>query len=163
MPVFATAGTRLFIGPVLNKDTDIIAADVSALNYVEIGNTVTIGQFGDTAQSVTADEIGRGRTRKVKGTRNAGNLSVTCNTNSSDAGQQACHTAQLDNSDDFAFKIVYPDAPASGSAPVGSTRYFLGKVSSDAENAASANNFNTTVFTIDIDSNVLKIPASSGS
>lgn len=163
MGVFATAGALLYIGPgVVSPDQDIVLADYSTLAYVVVNNTTNLGSFGDTAQSVTSDEIGRGRTRKVKGTRNAGTMAVTCNNNATDPGQIAMHAAEA-TALDYAFKIVFPDQPPSGSNPQGSTRYFAAKVASDAENLAGANSFATVTFNLDIDSNIIKVPASSGS
>lgn len=163
MALFATAGTRIYIGAALPApDTDLALADFASQVWVEILNTTNIGSFGDTATSVTSDEIGRARTRKAKGTRNAGTLALVCNLNGIDPGQNALRAAQLTNQD-YAFKIEYPDAPATGSNPHGTQRYFAAKVASDAENLGGPNQFAANNFSLDIDSNIVKVPAGSGS
>lgn len=163
MARFSTAGTKLYIGSAMAEvDDDRVLSDFSGLTYVEVKNTTNLGNFGDTSAQITSDEIGRDRTVKAKGTRNAGTMSVICNNNPTDPGQLAMHAAEASPSD-YAFKIVFPDAPATGSAPVGSTRYFAAKVMSDPEDLGTANNFATVTFNLDINSNIVKVAATSGS
>lgn len=158
MAVFQTSGTRVYIGPSMTDvEIDYVATDFSALTFIEIGNTTSIGSFGDTNASVTSDEINRGRTRMGKGVKSAGTMTVTCNSNPTDAGQTALAAAEL-SPNNYGFKVVFNNAATPGG--VGSTRYFAAKVMSVPENAGTANNFVTVTFNLAIDSNIVKIAAS---
>ena len=161
MGVFVTSGTKIFIGPAMqDTDDDYVAADFSTLTYVEIKNTTSLGAFGDTAATVTSAEINRGRDRKAKGTRNAGDMQLTCNDNPADPGQVALYAAEA-SPQNYAFKIVLPDAPAAGTNPQGSTRYFAAKVMSTPENLGGPNNFATVTYALGIDSNIVRVAATA--
>jgi hypothetical protein len=162
MATFTTAGSKIYIGPVMaEQDADFVVGDFAALSYVAIGNTTNLGDFGDVAAEVTSDEINRQRTRKAKGTRNAGTMTITCNDNPSDAGQAALYAAEQDDAD-YAFKVVLADVPVSGGAPVGSIRYFVAKVMSTPEGLGGANQFASATFTLGINSNIVRVANSTG-
>ena len=66
MTVYATAGAKLFIGGVLaQKATDFTAADFTSQTWVEVGETESLGAFGDSAKEITFDAIGSQRTRTL--------------------------------------------------------------------------------------------------
>lgn len=160
MAVFKTAGTKIYIGPTIaDTGVDFIASDFSGLSYVEIKNTTNLGDFGDTAAAITSDEIGRPRTRKAKGTRNAGTMTLVCNDNPTDPGQLACYAAEQDDTNNYAFKLLLSDAPSGGTASV---RYFAAKVTSTPEGLGGPNQFATVTFALDIDSNIVRVAAASG-
>lgn len=162
MPRFATAGAKVYIGAAFeDQDDDLVAADFTAQTWTEIGNLTNIGAFGDTSQEVTTQEVGRARDFRVKGSRNAGSMSLTMNINSSDAGQIALIAAEKARSN-YAFRVVFPDAPATGSAPTGSERLFYGLVMSRPENLAGPNNFATMDVSVGINSNIVAVAATAG-
>ena len=163
MAVFKTAGSKIFIGPVIPDSPtgiDFVVGDFTSLSpYVEIKNTTNLGAFGDTAAAITSDEVGRERTRKAKGTRNAGTMTLTCNDNPTDPGQLACYAAEQDDVNNYAFQVTMNDAVVGGTASV---RYFAAKVTSTPENLGGPNQFAAVTFTLDIDSNVVRVAATSG-
>lgn len=156
MPIFATAGTKVFIGSVLNaKSEDFVAADFTAQVWEQINNVESIGAFGDTATEVTFDDIGKNRTQKLKGTRNAGNMELVVGIDYSDAGQIAILAAEK-SIHDYAFKIEFNDAPAGGTP---SQRMFIAKVMSAPEELDTANNVMKMNATLGINSNIVRVNA----
>jgi hypothetical protein len=112
MTIYASNGAKLFIGGAITvSGADLTAASFSAITWTEIGETENLGQLGDTSAEITFDGIGSNRTRRLKGTRNAGAMEVVCGFDSQDAGQLALIAAEK-TIFDYAFKLVYPDAPA---------------------------------------------------
>lgn len=158
---FATAGTKIYIGAVMDDvDTDVTSTSFAAQTWVEIGGHTSIGSFGDTAAEVSAQEIGRARDIRQKGTRNAGTLTLTCNLNTTDAGQIALIAAEKTNFN-YAFRVVFPDKPATGASPKGSERLFYGIVMAAPENLSTANQFAQLEVRVAINSNIVKIVASA--
>lgn len=161
MPIFATAGSKVFIGPATPaQSADFEKEDFESLTFVEIGWIETIGQFGDESSEITFEAIGEGRTQKLKGVRNAGNLELVCGVDPSDAGQSALRAAEL-TPHDYAFKIQFNDAPPeSGSTP--SLRYFIAKVMTAREQLDGANNVVRLAATLGINSNIVIVDAQAG-
>lgn len=163
MPRFATSSAKVYIGAPLDvKTADFVAADFApqSSNWVEIGGLTSIGSVGDTNQEITANEIGLGRDISVKGTANAGTLSLTANIDTADLGQIALRAAQKSIAN-YAFRIVFPDKPATGASPKGSERLFIGLVMGAPENLGSANQFATLDVTVKINSNVVQVAPSA--
>lgn len=160
MAIFTTSGAKVSIGAALpSKATDFVAADFTSQTWVLIGNTESIGSFGDQSESVTFNDIGRSRTLKLKGSRDAGDLELVCGLNWEDAGQAALVAAEK-TIFDFAFKVEFNDAPA-GASPKNSIRYFVGKVMSASESLEESDNVAKLNTTISINSNIVKIAASA--
>jgi hypothetical protein len=164
MTIFATAGTKVFIGPAKATQTaDFVAADFTTIedeDWIEIGSKESIGSFGDTSSEVTFDDIGKGRTQKLKGTRNAGNMELVCGIDYADPGQIALIAAEK-TPHDYAFRVEFNDKPAVGSSPKNSARYFVAKVMSSAEVLDSANNVMKLNATLGINSNIVRVNASA--
>lgn len=158
MTIYATAGTKIFIGPVLAaKSTDFTQADFASLAFTEIGETEGLGTVGDTSSEITFDAIAASRTRRLKGTRNAGTMEIVCGLDPADAGQLAAIAAEK-TPHDYAFHMVLNDAPPSGTP---SQRYFVAKVASAAEQYDSANSVMKLNITLWVNSNVVKVAASA--
>jgi len=156
MAIFATSGSQVYIGDALDPGTsDLALSDFGGQSWTEIGWVQNLGTFGDTSQEVTFDSIDQSRTQKLKGTRNAGNMALVTGVDYSDAGQVALIAAEQ-TSNDYAFKIVFNDAPSGGTA---SERYFVGKVMSVAEQLDGANNVARMNATIGINSNIVQVLA----
>ncbi|WP_102960219.1 hypothetical protein [Mangrovicella endophytica] len=161
MPFFATAGSKVFIGGALDdKSADYVAADFTSQAWVEIKGLTQIGTFGDTSNAITSDQIGENRTKTIKGTRNAGTIELVADINYADAGQLAAIAAEKSPAD-FAIKIQFNDAPATGSSPKPSTRMMIGKVMSAAEALDQANNAMKLNISIAINSNIVRTVASA--
>ncbi len=95
------ARSKVSIGGATDAWTEVAAA---ADTYVQIGRIRNIGNFGDTFQEITVDEVNDGRTRKAKGTANAGTMELVCSRDATDVGQIAM-LAAADSYDAFNFKI----------------------------------------------------------
>ena len=161
MPIFATAGTKVFIGEALAaKTADFVVADFADIDWTEIGSLENIGSVGDTSAEVTFDDIGKGRTQKLKGTRNAGNCELVMGIDYADPGQIALLAAEK-TPHDYAFKIEFNDKPATGASPKNSQRLFIAKVMSAAEALDQANNVMKLNATLGINSNVVRVNASA--
>lgn len=158
MTIYATNGARIYIGgPLAAKSTDFILTDFSGQTalWTEIGETEGLGTVGDTSAEITFDGIASQRTRRLKGTRNAGSMEVVCGIDPEDEGQQAAIAAEK-TPHDYAFKMVLNDAPAGGTP---SERYFVAKVASAAEQYDTANSVMKLNIALWVNSNVVRVDA----
>ncbi|GAA5664511.1 hypothetical protein Brsp07_03003 [Brucella sp. NBRC 14130] len=156
MSIFATAGAKLFIGTALaSKATDFVAADFTSQAWVQINNCENIGSFGDTAEEIKFNDIGKGRTQKLKGTRDAGSMAIVCGIDYADPGQIALLAAEK-SIHDYAFKVEFNDAPEGGTP---SQRMFVAKVMSAAEALDEANNVMKLNSSLGINSNIVRVNA----
>ena len=158
MTIYATNGARLYIGGALAaKSSDFVLSDYSAQTWVEIGETEGLGSVGDAAAEIAFDGIAANRTRRLKGTRNAGTMEVVCGIDYDDDGQVALLAAEK-TIHDYAFKLVLNDAPPGGTA---SERYFVAKVGSAVEAFDTANNVMKLNASLWVNSNVVKVNAAA--
>jgi hypothetical protein len=154
--IFATAGARLYIGGSLAaQTTDFVLGDFSGQSWVAVNWMENIGSFGDEATSITFDAIEQQRTQKLKGTRNAGDMSLVCGIDYEDAGQIAIRAAEA-TPNNYAFKVQFNDAPQAGTP---SERYFIGLVMTAREVLDTANNVMKLNATIGINSNIVRVNA----
>lgn len=158
MPIFATAGSKIFIGGVLDaKPADFVASDFTSQTWVQVNNAENIGNFGDTATEITFDDIGKNRTQKIKGTRNAGNMELVFGQDYADPGQIALLAAEK-SIHDYAFKVEFNDAPEGGTP---SQRLFIAKVMSATEQLDTANNVMKLNSSLGINSNIVRVNAAT--
>ena len=156
MTIFATNGARLYIGGALaTKAADFVEADFVPQTWVEIGETEGLGSIGDTSTEVGFDGVSAKRTRRLKGTRNAGTMEIVCGIDYADAGQTAVLAAEK-TIQDYAFKLVLNDAPVGGTP---SERYYVAKVGSAVEAFDSANSVMKLNISLWVNSNVVKVDA----
>lgn len=158
MTIYATNGAKLFIGgPLPAKSTDFVLADFSEQTTLwdEIGETEGLGSLGDAAAEIAFEGIAANRTRRLKGTRNAGTMEVVCGIDYADPGQIAVIAAEK-AIHDYAFKLVLDDAPTGGTP---SERYFVAKVASAVEAFDTANSVMKLNTTLWVNSNVVKVNA----
>lgn len=163
--LFATAGTRVSIGPVKEfSGTNFVATDFTTGNptYTPILGTTNIGGAGDVAELISSNQIDPGdprvsRTRKMKGSRNAGSMQIVCDLNYADPGQLALIAAEKTD-ETYAIKIEFNDAPAGGTPSV---RYFVALVMSASEQFDEANSIMKLNATLEIDSNIVRVAAAS--
>lgn len=157
MTIYATAGSKVYIGQAKAAQTaDFVAADFNGQSWVEIGWLDNIGAFGDESSEVTFDAIGKNRTQKLKGVRNAGNMELSAAIDYTDPGQIAVRAAET-SPNDFAIRVDFNDKPSGGSTP--SKRYFVAKVMTAREVLDGANNVSKLSVTLAIDSNVVRVNA----
>ncbi len=157
--LFATAGSKLHIGAAAMAftGTDFVAADFNLVSWTEVGGTTNLGSAGDTSELITSDHIGEQRTRKMKGTRNAGAMEIVCDLDYADAGQLAVIAAEK-TSDTYPFKITFNDAPSGGTP---SERYFVALVMSAGEQWDEANSTMKLNLMLEIDSNIARVAAAA--
>lgn len=96
MALFPVAGSKIYIGnsTIDEKSVDFVVGDFSAVVWTEIKKWTQMGPIGDTAQLITSDIISERRTKKMKGTRNAGSMQNVFNIDPLDAGQIALIAAE---------------------------------------------------------------------
>lgn len=63
------------------------AAGYEALTWVEVGEVVSIGEYGDTSEDVAVTKLKDGRTEHFNGAKDGGEMPVTCVREAADAGQ----------------------------------------------------------------------------
>lgn len=89
--LYTLAGTKVSIGTTLavnfGGNNAAIIEDFAADAYVEIAETETISDFGDTATDVPFTALGDARTRHLKGSTDGGVATITCGDMPSDPGQ----------------------------------------------------------------------------
>jgi hypothetical protein len=154
--LFATAGSKLFIGAALAfNGTDLTAASFTSQTWIEIKGTTNLGSAGDTSELITSNQIGEARTRKLKGTRNAGSMQVVADLDYADPGQIALIAAEKAK-ESYAFKVEFNDAPVGGTP---SERLFVALVMSTAEQFNEANSVMQMNATLEIDSNIVRVAA----
>ena len=159
--LFATAGSKVEIGGKLAfNGVDLTSSSFTSQTWTEITGCTDIGRIGDSAQLITSDHVGAARTRKLKGTRNAGSMALVCDLDYADAGQLALIAAEK-SKDTYAFRVTFNDAPATGSSPKPSQRLFVAMVMEAAEQLGGANNVMQLNATLEIDSNIVRVAASA--
>ena len=156
--LFATAGTKLYIGGAKAfSGADLTASDFEGESWEEIGGVTNLGSAGDTSELITSNQIGIARTRKRKGTRNAGAMEVVMDLDYSDAGQLDLIAAEA-TKNSYAFRLVFNDAPSGGTP---SERLFVAYVMSVSEQYDEANSIMKLNSTLEIDSNIVRVPAAA--
>jgi len=156
--LFSTAGSKIYIGAAKAfNGTDFIATDFTTGSpvWTEIGGVTDLNKIGDTAELITSNQVAVARTRKMKGTRNAGSSQLVADLDYADPGQLALIAAEKTKLT-YAFKIVLSDSPAGGTP---SARYFVALVMSAAENYSEANSAMKLEATLEIDSNIVRVDA----
>ncbi len=159
MAIYPSNGSRLFIGSsVTDRDTDWVSSDFNTQSWTEISGLTNLGELGDQSELISANIINLNRTKKAKGTRNAGSMAIVCAFNYADEGQLAFRAAEA-TVFNYAFKLVFPDAPSvSGD---NSTRTFVGLVMGARTQFNEANNVIQLMGAIEINSNIVEDDANA--
>jgi len=157
MALYPVAGCKIYISTNLfpEQSADVVAGDFTSVVWLEIKKWTQMGAYGDAAQLISTDLIGEGRTKKQKGTKNAGSMANTFATDVSDTGQQKLLTA-AGSYDNYAFKVELNDKITT----VNSTRLFYGLVMSAQQAGGGANTVQTLNATVEINSNIVAVAAS---
>lgn len=159
MAIFATNGSSLFIGGAISVDgNDLTVTDFNGETWTQVNETENLGKFGDTSNEITFAGLSSGRQRRLKGVRDAGTMEVICGIDYADAGQLALVAAEKTNFD-YAFKVVFNDAPEGGTP---SERYFAAAVGSASEVLDTADNVMKLNASLWINSNVVRVAAAPG-
>lgn len=156
--IFATAGASISIGqPLAQQAADFVESDFDGQSWVDINWWQNAGEFGDEANAVPFDSIGRQRTSTLKGTRSAGNQVIVFGVDTDDDGQATLLGAETERFD-YAFRITFNDAPSGGTP---SRRYFIAKVMTAREQMNEANTVVMLTATLGINSNIVRVNASA--
>jgi hypothetical protein len=162
MSLYPVAGCKFYIGSELaDKATDFVASDFSSVTWKAVDGWEQMGAYGDTAQVITTSLINRGRDIKQKGTRNAGQMQNVFSVVADDEGQIALIAAEKTNKN-YAFKVELNDKPSSGASPAASQRLFVGLVTSAQEAGGEANTVQKLNATVEINSNIVHVAATTG-
>lgn len=157
MAISATINSKVSIYATPVLDTVDTAAEYKALTpWVEIGEITDLGEFGDEAEQILVRTINRGRVRKLKGTRDAGQMTIACADDPLDPGQIALKAAEK-TPFNYAFKVEASDAPSEDYA--NSVYYFRAKVSSSRLSSGGPDDVRTRNFNVDIDSEITEVPS----
>jgi len=130
-------------------------AQFEADSYTSVGEVSEIGAFGDERKVVPWISLADARTRKARGSADAGDMMVTYGYDSTNGGQDNLRTAFAtvsQSADEFNFRVQLNDS--LGSNPT--TFYFRGKVTQRRVQSISADNIVTVNATIAINSAVIE-------
>lgn len=109
--IHTAAGTKFSLSAALPATLD--AAGYAALTYTEIGEVVTIPDFGGTTNVVNHSPLSNRYIQKFKGSINAGSGAVECASLSTDAGQVLLRAAAAPTAGNYSVKIEEADGAVS--------------------------------------------------
>jgi hypothetical protein len=146
MGTTTAAGTKLAVSiaaPATNN-----AAGYGALTFTEVTGVEKIGPIGATYNKVEFTPL-RGPKQKHKGSRDNGALAPSMAHDEDDAGQAIVRTASSSDAL-LSWEVTYPN---------GEIRYFRGRVFGYPENVDGADTILMAAPTIEIDTDIVKVPA----
>jgi len=155
---YATSGMLVYVASAAVTTEPANAAAYAALTWTQIGNVRSFSAFGDTQNIINAPVVGDSRVRKVAGSRDAGNVTLTLYPDEGDAGQLALIAAALTSS-------TYPiriDYPAASKLTVGGTvakRYFVAIVAGGKETPGGNEDIVTVEYTLAVTTKVTNVVA----
>jgi hypothetical protein len=153
MTINTAGGVKFYIGTTAAAAT---IGEFEADSYVEVGEVEDAGQVGDESAEITFTALSDGRTRKLKGPRDAGTMAVVCGADSSDDGQAAMIEAEASPLD-FNFRVQLNDQLTISGDPT--FIYFRGKVMSKRRNIGNVSNVVRYNFNVGVNSEVLETAA----
>lgn len=150
MAYYTAAGTTLSVASATPATYD--EAGFVALSFSTIGEVTSVPSHGAEYALVTHSPLGDRVTRKLKGSRDNGSMTIPMALDTSDAGQDIMRDhANGPNVDDQAsFRVNYPD---------GSTEYFTGLVMSFTTAGDGVDSILSAEAMIQIDNDVVKVDA----
>lgn len=164
MAVNTAAGATFAIGPQAAYATTVDWSDTEAniitafeaLSWTPVGEVEDLGEFGDEASEITFTALANRRTRKFKGTFNAGTVTVQAGSDPEDAGQLAMIAAFASDLD-YPFRVTLNDQLTEAGEPT--TLYFGGKVMSKRRNVGNVENVVRQNFPVGINTEIIEVPA----
>lgn len=153
MAYYTAAGTVLSVASAVPAQFDGDATNgFPSLNYTVVGEVTSVPSHGAEYALVTHNPIGDRITRKLKGSYNAGSMTIPMALDVADEGQDIMREhASGANVDDLAsFEIVYPD---------GTTEYFTALVMSFTTAGDGVDSILSAEAMIEIDSSVVTVEA----
>lgn len=156
MPVFATSGSRLFIGGVKQPTaTPFVAGGFEGEVWTEIGELESLGRLESAWNVDETTAQGDYTEQLIKGMRKAGAMQIAAGLDYGDPGQLALLAAEA-STESYAFKVELPDAPAGGTP---SLRLFCALVISTYEAFDDANGVMMLGASLHRVSNIVRVAA----
>jgi len=161
MDISTTAGAKVSISTTA-VDTSVTdtTAEFVALTYTEVKQVESLGDFGDTANLVTFTSLADARVRKIKGSRDAGEVALVVAYVADDPGQVLVIAAEKTKSN-YAIKVELADKGV-GSGAVNTTIYFAGPVNSAAFSVGEADNVVRLNVNVPITTPLYIVPGTPG-
>ena len=146
MTAHSTASSKFYIGTTKACAT---AADFASDAWTEVTDVADFGEAGDTFEEIKVNSVGDPRTRKLKGTVDGGDRTITVNRNISDPGQLAM-LAAVPVRANYNFKVANSD---------GSVDYVAGPVMESQTKLGGPNNVVQITFKVAISSDTVTVLA----
>ncbi|MGO1121218.1 hypothetical protein ACTL6U_21180 [Rhodovibrionaceae bacterium A322] len=153
MALQTSAGSEIYIGTP--------AADAQSDSYQAVAEVVDISEFGKSFQTIKHVTVNSRETQKIKGSFDAGGITLKLGRNLSDAGQAALKAA-LDSDAPYNIRVSLADIPASGSAPAPTSFYFKALVTSFTTMIGSADSLVSATVALEISGAITEVPATTG-
>lgn len=149
MALQTSANCKFYIGTT-SPATDL--ASFKGDTYKEVGSIEDLGEFGDQFNQVTFTSLGDGRVRKLKGTKDAGDMTLVVAFDGDDEGQAALLAAAEDTTSvGYNCKVELNDMGTTNPT----TFYFRAQVMGARVAIGGADNVIRRNVTIAIDSDVI--------
>lgn len=152
MAYTTSAGSKVYYCATVNPTAATTSA-YAALTWVELTGVESVGAFGDTSQAVTFDLLAEGRTRKLKGSRDAGNMAINCVRDPLSASQAAMVGFEA-TAFSYAFKVLLADGADANDTD--SAFYCTGKVMDAPVNVGGPNDPTRRTFNVAIDTAIFE-------
>jgi hypothetical protein len=152
------ANSKFSIGTTAGAGT--IVGDFTSDTYVAVANIKDLGEAGSKATIVEGKYIDQTYTRKAKGSRDNGTMTIVVDRDSADAGYAALIAAEK-TSNAVNFKVELNDKPSSGASPKPSTFYFKAIVASAVNKFGGTDDMVQTTFELAISGAIFEVAASA--
>lgn len=151
-------GTRLYISDAAIASTIDTEAEFMAQSWTEVGLVTQFGEYGRVFDLVTFQAVYDGRTYKLKGGYNDGQMAITVGQDLSDDGQELLYDASnATTQDNWGFRLEFNDAPSTVGGP--STVFFRGLPMSFRTTLGAANAVMQANSTIEVNSPIITVDA----
>lgn len=151
MPTAAITGAGSTLAISATAPATENATGFGAVTYTDVGEVVSIGEYGAISNLVTHNPLADRKTYKFKGSYNNGSLAVNLAKAVSDAGQVILAAAGAPTNDaDYTFEVTLSD---------GSIQYFTAKVMSYTTVIDGVDSIIGSTAQIEIISDIIEVAA----
>ena len=140
MAIQSAAGASIGISAAAPATYD--ATGYAALTYTNIAEVTNLGGFGREYTVITHNPIDTRATKKLKGSYNEGQITLTVGLDTADAGQALCATASVSDAD-YSFRVEMQN---------GAIYYFPAKVASFKRQVGSVDDIVSAEINLEITS-----------
>jgi len=162
--VFAStnSGSKFYISTTV-QNNDLNQAGFEALTWTQIKGVGSHGETGVNTNMVDYDTWDTEFVQKAKGTSNAGDPEVELARIATDAGQIALRAAgDHFNKNNYAFKIVRNDLPATGASPRATTIYNRGLAAGPRTPQGRNEDFDLEIYMLALQQKQIIVEATAG-